>query len=308
MKFSVECLVDATTKISDIIKVSHSGREYEFYPNDSGRLGKIKIIEKVPEPSKFYSKFGKGDGTIKHTLTINADKEVYNLLIKEFQLLEASLTLNGVKRIRWDQPKVEYLPETPEEVTKTEVLGVEHKEEYPEVEPELNKGDLDKIVQSMGDYEELLVLDAFLREGLNEFKQFRYINSFYNFYFVIEDLYGGGKTKNDQIEKSLKNSKEFSEILKDILEQQITTNEKHKNNLLKFLNERNLENSIEGVIKLIVSTRGILHHFSRKNRLRQGNPLNQRDFETMAFLVFGLALNGILRRVVEINNRKKPNE
>lgn len=299
----MECNVEASISIPNIITINNENFEYTFYPSDKGKLEKIKITVPVQHPEKFYSKIGEGQPPAKFSINVDLDKEVYNKLIFEFQRIEATLTINGIKRIRWDSPRTTVIPETEEEREKIQVFSFEHNKEYPEREENFDNETLTDVIKTMHKYDELIVLRAFLREGINEFHRFNYINAFYNFYFILEDLYGGNNTKNSLVEKSFLASDELMNLLKDSLTKHIETNKKHKTNLTKFLKERQLDYSPENIIKLIISTRGSLHHFSRKNRLQQGTPLNQKDFETIAFLLFGLALTGVLFRIVDINKR-----
>ncbi len=302
MKFSLECKVDSTIKLPNNILVSYNELEYYFYCGNDKNFNIMKIVSKVSDPSKFYSTIEAGDSHTPHKITLNGDKELYQKLIKEFQLIEAALTLNGMKKIYWNQPKYEVIPETDEERSKLAVYSFEHKLEYPKREVELNESALSKIIKTTSRYSELLILENFLREGQNEYTQFRFIQAFYNFYFVIEDLYGGGKTKNDQIESNFKASADLTKILGIVLKT-IETTPKHKATLERFLKEKGLEFSAINIIHLIVLIRGSLHHFSGKSTLRQGTPLNQEEFETIAFLLYGIALHAILFRIVEINNR-----
>ncbi|MFP3949896.1 MAG: hypothetical protein ACLFUZ_02250 [Candidatus Micrarchaeia archaeon] len=210
MKFSMECEVEASSLLSDTVSINHDGIEYTFYPNEEGKLGKIQLTMPVEDPEKFYSEIKSNpSGRVKHSIRMDLDAEIHQRLTLEFQRLEAVLTHNGVRCIVWDQPKLSWIPETEEEKAKTKVFSLEQKKEYPQIEEKLDNELLEREIGSLNKYDELIVLHAFLREGKNEFRKFRYINAFYNFYFVLEDLYGGNNTKNDLIEKNFLESKEL---------------------------------------------------------------------------------------------------
>ncbi len=301
MKFSIECGADTKIKIPKIITITQGTRDWIFYPNSAGFLTRIKIIEKISDSSKFYSEFiKKTPSTQSHEIRINLDLQVYDSLINELQQLEGTLSLTGMKRLHWDEPRWEIIPETEAEKKQAKILGLEIKKAYPEKEFQYDEAGLKVQIETMSKYVDLMVLFAFFREGMNDFTRFRYINAFYSFYFILEDLYGGGKTKNEQIEENFKTSSELSKFILEGLKS-IDNSEKHKKNLEAHLNERNLKYTAEDVAILLVRARGVLHHFSRKNKLKQGTPFNQKDFETLAFLCLGLALKGILYRIVEIN-------
>ncbi len=135
---------------------------------------------------------------------------------------------------------------------------------------------------------------------MREFNSFRYINAFYNFYFVIEDLYGKGKTKNFGIEKEFKKNKTF----RDLVEWMINNDKisgRHKRNIKSFLLEEHKSYNVDGIIELIIKVRGNLHHFSSKSSKHTGTPLNNKDFESMAFLLLGLSYRSILQKIYERN-------
>lgn len=83
----------------------------------------------------------------------------------------------------------------------------------------------------------------------------------------------------------------------------IDTSEKHSKSILQLLSEEKKQNGIDGIIELIVAVRGRLHHYFSRSSLKQATPLNQRDFESPAFLVMGIALMSILKEIVKINQK-----
>ncbi|POZ87766.1 MULTISPECIES: hypothetical protein [Petrotoga] len=145
-------------------------------------------------------------------------------------------------------------------------------------------------------YEHLIIPLSFYQEGRNEFELKRYINAYYNFYFYLEDLYGNGKTKNYQIRREFLKSNQLKEaVSKTIEEFKNGPSKKHYKNLKSFLKLESCSYDIEGVISLIVKVRGNLHHFSQKSSKKLGHPFNQKDFETMAFLLMSICVKTYTR-------------
>lgn len=132
---------------------------------------------------------------------------------------------------------------------------------------------------------------------MNEYRSFRYINAFFNFYFFIEDLYGGGKTKNYHVEENFKRSIHIIEAIKDTIKEfnEQLNLKRHQTILIDFLELEKLTYTVEGIISLIVKTRGNLHHFSQKSTQKKGHPLNQRDFETMAYLLMSICIRALVK-------------
>jgi len=133
----------------------------------------------------------------------------------------------------------------------------------------------------------------FERDGMNEFHSLRYIQAYYNFYFVLEDLYGEGKTQNKDVEQKFKSNQVLRSIIQDVLDNVIKRNVNHLQNIQNFLREENKSFDIDGIIELIVRVRGNLHHYSGKSTKRKGTPLNQGDFESMAYLLMGISVKSI---------------
>ncbi len=304
MKYSLECNVDSKILIGNTLYIVEGNKEYILMPNKDGFLTSIKIIAKVENPEKFYSKLEKGNGKAKYNITIESDATLVNDLSSDFQYLESSLAFVGnLKRIHWTDPKQEWIPETEEEKSKMKVFGAYFSRKYPNRPTILKKQDFTQIIKDKDKYHCLTTLKSFYREGKNSFDQFQYVNAFYNFYFIIEDLFGGGKTRNRQIEQSFKSSVELRETIKWAMNTQIKTSEKHSKNISKFLRELHLQDSVDDIIKLLIRMRGRVHHYTSKSSLEQATPLTQRDFESVAFLVMSVALLSILKEIAKINRK-----
>lgn len=307
MKYSWECKVDSKTHIGNTISTVVGNKEYTLTSNEKGMLSSIKIITKVDDPENFYSQIEKGDGKAVAKITIEADYTIFNDLKSDFQYIESALSfLGNLRRIYWEEPKQEWIPETKEEESRLKVSAVSFRREgYPDDPRRLTKRAFESIIRTKNKFDCLTTLKAFYREGDRFFKGFQYINAFYNFYFILEDLYGGGKTKNKQIEENFRSSAELREIINWVMKKHIDAHKKHSKNISESLKERNLKNTADDIMKLLVRTRGRVHHYTSKSTLRQATPLAQRDFESMAFLTMGIALMSILRQIVKINQQYK---
>ncbi len=302
MKWSLDCKVKSKIKIAHEIKFNHNDKEYVFYPNSNGFLEGIKIIVKVEHPEKFYSKIDENEKPVK--ITIESDKELYNALIKEFWELESIMAFSaGVRKINWENPEMKVICETPEEKANVKVFGVSWNKEYPDPERPMDEETLKEMVVSKDKYSSLTVIKSFWREGMNEFNSFRFIESFFNFYFVIEGLYGNGKTKNNNVKKELKKSSEFLSNLKNNMDEFAKPLfREHFDKVKEMLSKMSKNYDSDGMICLIIKIRGVLHHFAKGSKLTQGTPFNQKDFNSIAFFLLGLSTLSILMKIVEINN------
>jgi hypothetical protein len=202
MKYSLECSINGKVRVDRTIQVTKGSKDFILIPDKQGWLSSIKIVTNVAEPQKFHPRIEPGDGRVKAKIIIKRDVELRQELIREVQELESILSFNtngALKSIIWDEPKEEFIPETDEEKARVSVSGFRLKKEYPEYHTKLNEKMFAEIVQTKHLYASLVIPKAFYREGINAFHSRRYINAFYNFYFVLEDLYGQGKTKNKHV-------------------------------------------------------------------------------------------------------------
>lgn len=131
---------------------------------------------------------------------------------------------------------------------------------------------------------------------MREHAELRFVQAFFNFYFFLEGLFGGGKTKNYQVEKAFLASPPLvaacAKALKSI--EDLRPRRDHYAVIKQWLGDRGLEWSPEDVLRILVRMRGDLHHFSTKRRRRSGHPLNQRSYETLSFLTMTICVNNVV--------------
>ena len=299
MKFGIKCRVDSNTEIGKKqIQVTVDGMDFTLMSSEDGLLNELTVIVGTDKGNEFTSQVTPSNDPAKGQwiLTIDVDQQIYNALMGMVQYLEASLSfLSGVKKIYWDEAETVIIPENEEERTKYNVTNFSVTRKYPEGRSRLTVGELKTFIKQKSKLEPFTVTKLFHRDGMTEFGSFRYIQAFYNFYFVLEDLYGEGKTQNKDIEQKFKSNQILRDIIQNILDNVIKTNRNHLQSILNFLQEENKGFNVDGIIELIVRVRGNLHHYSRKSTKRKGTPLNQRDFESMAYLLMGISMRSIIQ-------------
>jgi len=306
MRYSLECKVKSRLAIGSVIDIVEDTKEYIFTPDKEGMLVSLKIIKKVDNPEKFYSKIEEMNEKVRMKITVEADEGIFRDLRSDFQYIESYLAFIGnLEKIHWEEARQEWIPETPEEKSKLKVFGVSLNRRYPDTPTPIGKDVLTIVIRGKTKYDGLTTLKSFYREGKNFFTQFRYVDAFYYFYFILEDLYGGGKTKNEAIKRSFKSSKELRESVEWVMQTQINTSEKHSKDISQLLVEEKIQNGTDGIIELMVAVRGRLHHYVSRSSLKQATPLSQRDFESPAFLLMGIALMAILKEIVKINQKQE---
>jgi hypothetical protein len=316
MKFSLECEVESRAVLvrdgqpENEIGFECDDRIYVFYTNAEGYLAKIKIISSAEDPERYSSR--REPDTKIPTFTFRSDAELNRRIIDEFRLLEGLLALvtNGsVRRVKWGLPKFEYLPETEEERKRARLPSISIGREEVQRRANLSQRDLERIIALKSRYVPLSVYLSFYREGLNEYATHRFIYAFYNFYFILEGMYARSyKT----VERDFKQSRELMAGIEGLLKHNSTDRLENREKLLKALKARNKQADINGIIELMVSARGDLHHFQDKPQRVQPTTFNHDQFEVLAFIAFYLAEWGIKQQMAamdrEQNGRQKPAE
>jgi hypothetical protein len=304
MKLCMECEVDSKIFIPKEIVITRGEKIYSFLPNEAKILSKIKITVPISNPEKFYSKIiPTPEKEIKATFQIKADIELYKEVIEEFQELESLLAFfHNLRSIDYISPTYELILETNEEKENVGIFKFNRRKAYHDFPSELTEIDFIKVLNQKDRYDSLKVLMSFYREGKNEMHRFRYINAFFNFYFVIEGLFGKGKRGSNKFENELKDSGEFVSFVNWAIN--FTKKEKpnYYKKLVEMLNEYQKLISADEVIWLLVKIRGDLHHFvNNPRKLHQGHPFNHHTYEAVTYITHGLALKAILQKMVEID-------
>lgn len=307
MKVLGECEVTSNAQIDSPITVTLDARTYTFLPSDRGSIAKIQIVAPVDRPERFRSTMvATPGGPTNWVVTLNTDKDLLDSLERDFQELEGHMALFlGITRIRWSEMKWDLVFDNPEERAATQVFGFQEKRRHRELAVKIDKAGLQKLVSNMGKYPTLVAPLAFLREGSSDFANFRFINAFFNFYFVLEGLFGQGKTKNDAIERAYRDSPTLRRAIADALSQLPSGKATVRAKLEEECHRLKRPLDVDTALHLLVAMRGRLHHFSNNPRRLEGTPLTHGDFEHAAELARGAAIFGLMYHVVELNNERK---
>lgn len=293
MKFGVVCDVEGRTYLENGGTLKGDGIDYIFYVEDivEPRLKQIRLISDVDDPEQyFYIPPGKP----------HFEQHIYLKLIQELQTLESVLALGGnIKRIYWNKAIFEYYPETEAELDRIKVRpAFFFAHEVPvDIPVQLSLVQLEEFVRHTSVLRPLNVPMSFYREAKMEYTGQRYINCFNNAYYIIEGLFGDGKWRKDAIVDKLTKS-QFAGFTKTLLDRIANNNDIEngttKDMLIDELKAFNQPFTVDGLITLLVETRGKLHHFSIKNTQVQGTPFNHYDFKRIALIALELAGSSIL--------------
>jgi hypothetical protein len=305
MRYKLVAEVEGDVFISSPISIQKDEFEFSFIPSSDGRLISISITMSVPQErvKNFASTIEPGKGQSVASISIGGDIEIHKQLVGQLQTLESNfafITGMAVQRIKWDNPKQEYIPDGPEDETILSVRGFSATQEYPKPRAFLQTNILQSIVIAAPMYDELKITKAFWREGMIYFNNFQYIQAFYQFYFIIEDFYAPGKSGKKPVLQEFRKSMVFKELCNNSL-LELLKDARHRLNLEHLFSQFNCEVTSEGLQELLFEIRGALHHYSSQSQRPKGTPFNQKDFESIALLAMHLVTSAIGYQIANIN-------
>lgn len=198
----------------------------------------------------------------------------------------------GIRSVSIDDMKMEFIPENDDEKKSLSVLSFSNKKTFPKRKSVAPAHQFRDILEMRQNWDYITVPMSFYREGNVEFDNLRFKNAFINYFFMLEGLYGDGKSgKASQIKALLSHQEVHDAVTKAMGSIRKVNADKHLTKLSSLLQKYSYDDSVEGVISLLVHTRGILSHFYIESSQHQGTPLNQGDFFTEAYLMQAILIH-----------------
>ncbi len=304
MRYRLTAEVDCDIYIEQKVEMNRGDFTFEFICDDDKRLVSVAVSKTVPENKK---------SNLKTTLEprkegkppvfdIGGDAELHAEVVTELQAIESNLSFSSVgslKRIFWERPEVEVIPESKEEEKLVAIPSYSIRWEYRL--PPFHASDVMLVKATHPKLKPLSSLKAFWREGINSFRNRLYVQAFYNFYFIIEDLYADGRVTKKGVLTAFSRSREFFEFSEAALKSILEPPGRHTVNLEGFLREEKCSPDVPGLQKLLYRVRGNLHHYFSKSPRTRGTPFNRDEFETLAFLLMEITSKAIWKQIEKIN-------
>lgn len=275
------------------------GYLFELLPLADGMISKVAVSMKVPleKEQALASSIEPGEGQVKASIRIGGDEKLHGMLVGQLQMLESELAVasrGAVWSISWDNPSKEFLPESSEEEELLPVRGASYAREYPPARASISSREFQALVAAVPTQYSLQVAKAFWREGMNAFRTFQYIQAFYWFFFIIEDFFAAGKTRELAFVKQLTKSEEFRDI-GDYSLRMVREEPRHLESIDGFFQNESLRPTVKDLPRLLFRVRGRLHHYTSGSTKSQPTPFNQGEFESMALLTMHIASTSVVR-------------
>ena len=300
MLFRTTVRVEGEIALDSTAAVEDNGVRIDFVVDETGSLRSVAASKQVAE-GQFHSSYGKGKTTDRE-VAFRIDPLVLDETQEILQSIESHLSFasgGSLIRLDWESSRQELVPETEDERQRTKVFAVEITEGWERERARMYRKDLEHIVKARSTHQGTVIPKSFWREGHNEFLSLRFIQAFYNSYFVIEGYYGGGKSSEHAILAEFGKSAELQEHVASMLDQ-ASKDSFHWPKLLELCKEEHCDSDVSGIQRLLVRLRGRLHHFSTKSSKAGPQPSNQREFFSIAWLAFGIATRIIFSKDVAL--------
>jgi hypothetical protein len=296
MKLRIKCDVQSDVILPRRLELKTEDRNFAFDIGADGIWNRLTVHADIKNPSSV--RWGTEDvqgprasDQAPFNIVGTVEDSIVDCVIEDIQSLESTLSIYmPLRQINWRYPETEVLFEVGDERT----LGHLGAVSVSRAKPAPSKVTEKAFVSIVGiglRAQSLTVVASFWREGENNWIAGKFINAFFNYYFVLEGLYANRKTKNTLVEEEMLKSPGLLAQIENVNKGNHPI--QHLDQLAKMMNVSETPTA-EQLVNLLVSTRGRLHHFQNNPNREQGSPLVHDKYEGIAYLARQLAHGSIL--------------
>jgi hypothetical protein len=300
MKYGIECPVTSTLRLAREISAVAGGFTYVFKAGSEGYLSQLTVIADVPNPATVSTRRIINQEQRKLVVQINTDKELHAAMMLTVQSIESVLGFYfSIDNIHWNRAEAFIEVENEVEGLQIEVprWGV-YQGVGEIVSQHIDEAGIRAVINTAEACKSLTPTLAFYREGANDMRSLRFVSAFFNFYFVLEGLFGNGKTKNDGVEAEFRRSKKLIDAIQNLIDQGLPKSYGEDESIIERLEKANKPCNPESIVKLLVSIRGNLHHYAGNPRRPGGSPLTQARYCTVAMFCMQLCQIILQREII----------
>lgn len=161
------------------------------------------------------------------------------------------------------------------------------------------------LVREAPFFDILTVPIGFWREGNNQMDDKNYVQAFYSYFFVIEDLYADGKTGEKPVLKAFSESEELCRICVSAVSRFFGKGDEGESALRRFIEAEGCQADRFGLQKFLFRMRGNLHHYFGKSPRPHPTPFNQQQFRSVALLALFIASLAIFEHILAGKNMRR---
>lgn len=280
-KYPVKWIV----KIDGVHPFTHNGWHFDFAQEDDC-ISHIIITVPLTASDKLPALVPNPKDSRIIDLQLNQPAST-ELLMKTLRTLEGFLSIYGLERITLDEADISWVAETEEE---KKTLQQHHfKFKFTKRETSNLRAPFAVVKRSVIASTEALDWEvplSFYRKGTNDYHDRRYIDAIHDFYFLIETLFGNGKTKNYQVKEELEKSQPLVTIATQVLNEgeQTILARGTRTTVVDEFRKTFANKTPEKYLEHVVDLRGFLHHHSPQYK-KTWNPTLEYEYELDAILL-----------------------
>jgi hypothetical protein len=291
MKCRYRFKINGNLRLAEIKPVQVRHMVYEFEAHN-GLVKAVRITTTISRDE--WPQYGPDN-------TLNPNNHRMVFLVIELRGLETILSLFGLISIDKDSFEIEYIPENEDEKKALPVtrLQLDYNKVTPPPDFTLDHDLLSAAVAASVHAElgNLTFPLSFFRKGRISMSEERFIGAYYDFYFLLETLYGNGKTKNDAVQAAFKKSTEIREAVEQFLafsKEVYPSGETRKSLMTKFNGY-----SVDTLVEYIVKQRGFFHHHTaRKQNI--WHPAHEEKYENDALMIQAIAFHVLIHEAFKL--------
>jgi hypothetical protein len=262
---------------------------FQFHTNESGRVTSITATVPANAPEDVSTVQIAPGGPIKAHINVAAPR--WDAVRSSLRTIEGLLSLHGVDEITLGQSEQSWVAETKQEqaLLAMHSFAVEVSErpdgDFPVVPFDIVARSVLASTQALDTQIPL----SFFRKGQIDIHDERFIEAFYDFFFVLETLFGNGKSKSRALLSEFVARPTLIEAVRESLADPflVTYAAAHSRVAERFA-EVYRDKAPEEVLEALISTRGLLHHHSLKSS-KPWHPDDHHAFEIDAIVIQQIA-------------------
>lgn len=283
MKYGLRCPVTSKTRLSAPSAQVWDNFTIEFATNNDGYLIQVSVIAAGQDATRYASKAEIDQPAKTLRLHIQRDELLRDEMMSVLHALESFLSIYAnLEQIHWDCVEEFVEAESDEE---EKLLNVHTWKTTPALhDPDitLSADELHWLITRAKQCKSMTTTISFHREGVNNLRRFQNISAFFNFYFVLEGLYANGKFKSEQVKAEFRRSPNLVAAIEAVMAEDFPLSVGDDRSIPDMLRNFNKPCDVNGLIHLLVHTRGDLHHYAGDKQPAKGSPLLNERYRSLA--------------------------
>lgn len=278
--------VHGRVRLESKFPIPSGGASYDFDLNEHGVITHIVATVAMPDERHWPKVVQNPQPGVKLGLHIPSTAHLPFVQI-ELRSVEGLLSLYGLEGIDIDTPALTWEPENEEERQRIKLFSFERSSKEID-DAELYPVSFDLVARSIlsaWDAREINVPLSFFRKGRIDIRERRYIEAYYDFFFVLETTFGEGKFKTAPLKQAFKTNNKLLGIVTAVLSDAHFLREISRNERLQQKHTSCYAGKpAVQILDALIDLRGLLHHHSSKDKHRW-HPEDHQKFELEAKLI-----------------------